>query len=74
MLTLHISCVYNQFEHLLARAFIAAQRAQHHLEHFYTLTGILLKVLYFSSLLHFCIFLGGVLLSRGGFVSTLVCA
>jgi hypothetical protein len=50
MLTLHISCAYNQFEHLLARAFIAAHLAQHHLEHFYTLTGILLKLLHF---LHF---------------------
>jgi hypothetical protein len=47
MLTLHISCAYDQFEHLLARAFIAAHLAQHHLEHFYTLTGILLKLLHF---------------------------
>jgi hypothetical protein len=53
---------------LLACAFIAAHIAQHYLEHFYTLTGILLKLLYFFifySLLHFCIFSGGVLLSRG---------
>jgi hypothetical protein len=34
MLTLHISCAYDQFEHLLARAFIVAHLAQHHLEHF----------------------------------------
>jgi hypothetical protein len=44
MFTLHISCAYDQFEHLLARAFIAAHIAQHHLEHFYTLIAILLKL------------------------------
>jgi hypothetical protein len=50
MLTLHISCVYDQFKHLLACAFIAAHLTQHNVEHFYTLTGILLKLLHF---LHF---------------------
>jgi hypothetical protein len=50
MLTLHISYAYDQFELLLACAFIVAHIAQHHLEHFYTLTGILLELLYF---LHF---------------------
>jgi hypothetical protein len=61
MLILHIYCVYDQFEHLQARAFIVAHIAQHHLEHFYTLIGILLKVMYslhfLLSLLHLCIFL-----------------
>jgi hypothetical protein len=77
MLTLHISCAYDQFEHLLACAFIAAHLAQHHLEHFYTLTGILLKLLHFLhilplfSLLHF---LRGSSLIEGEFFSTLVCA
>jgi hypothetical protein len=68
MLTLHISYAYDQFERLLARAFIAAHIAQPHLEHFYTMAGILLKLLHFLhfllSLLHF---LRGVLLSRGSF-------
>jgi hypothetical protein len=36
MLTLHISCAYDQFEHLVACAFITAHIAHHHLEHFYT--------------------------------------
>jgi hypothetical protein len=54
MLTLHISCAHDQFEHMLACAFIAIHLAQHHLEHFYTLTGILLKLLYFF--LHFLLF------------------
>jgi hypothetical protein len=70
MLTLHISCAYVQFQYFLARAFIAAHIAQHDLEHFYTLTGILLKLLDF---LHFLLCfaplhsLRGVLLSRGSF-------
>jgi hypothetical protein len=75
MLTLHISCAYDQFERLLARAFIAAHIAHLHLDHFYTLTGILLKLLHFlhfHPFLHFCIFSGRVLLSRGVSVSTLV--
>jgi hypothetical protein len=45
MLTLHIPCAHDQFEHLLARAFLAAHIAHHHLEHFYTPTGIVLKLL-----------------------------
>jgi hypothetical protein len=57
MLTLHISCTYDWFECLLACVFIVAHIAQHYLEHFYTMTGKLLKLLYF---LHyyplFCIF------------------
>jgi hypothetical protein len=53
MLTLQISCAYDQFEYLLACAFIAAHIAQHHLEHLYTLMGIVLH------------FLRGVLLLRG---------
>jgi hypothetical protein len=40
LLTLHISCAYDQFWHLLARAFITTHIAKHHLDHFYTLTGI----------------------------------
>ena len=70
MLTLHISCAYDQFEHLLARAFIAAHLAKHHIEHFYILTGILLKLLHFLHLLlsvAFLHFLKGVLLSMGSF-------
>ena len=63
MLTLHISCAYAQFEHLLARAFIAAHLAQHHLEHFYTLTGILLKLLHF---LHFLLSVAFLHFLRGG--------
>jgi hypothetical protein len=50
MLTLHISCAFDQFEYLLAHAFIVAHISQHHLEHFYNLTGIFLKHLQF---LHF---------------------
>jgi hypothetical protein len=50
MLTLHISCAYDQSEHLIACAFIAAHIAQHHLEHFYTFTSILMKLLH---ILHF---------------------
>jgi hypothetical protein len=69
MLTLHISCAYGQLECLLVSAFIVAHIAHHHLEHFYTLTSILVKLLYFlhfsSSLLHFCIFLGGSSLISG---------
>jgi hypothetical protein len=52
MLILHIFCAYDQFEHLLARAFIVAHMAQHHLEHFYILIAILLKLLYFLLFLH----------------------
>jgi hypothetical protein len=71
MLTLHISCAYDQFEWLLACAFIDAHIAPHNLEHFYTLTGIILKL---PNLRHFLLafaflhFLRGeVLLSRGSF-------
>jgi hypothetical protein len=67
MLNLHISCAYDQFEHLLAHTFIAAHIAQHYLEHFYTQTAILLKLLgflHFLQLLLFsCIFQGELLLS-----------
>jgi hypothetical protein len=64
------SCAYNQFSHLLARAFIVAHIAQHHLEHFYTLTGIHPKLLHFIYFLLSCVFLHflrGVLLLRGRF-------
>jgi hypothetical protein len=70
MLTLHISCAYDQFEHMLAHAFIAAHLAQH-LEYFYTLTGILMKLLHF---LHFLLsvaflhFLRGSSLVEGKFL------
>jgi hypothetical protein len=52
MLNFHISCAYYQFEHLLARAFIAAHIAQHHLEHLHTLTVIFLKLLHFLHFMH----------------------
>jgi hypothetical protein len=78
MLTLHISCAYDQFEWLLACAFIDAHIAPHNLEHFYTLTGIILKL---PHLRHFLLafaflhFLRGKFSCRGGvFLSTLVCA
>jgi hypothetical protein len=64
MLTFHISCAYDQFEYFLACVFIATHIAHHQLEHFYTLGGILLKVLHFlqfSSILQFRIFSGEVL-------------
>jgi hypothetical protein len=70
MITLHISCAYDQFEHLQALAFIATHIAQHHLEHFYTLTSILPKLLHFLHILlsfAFLHFLREVLLSRGSF-------
>jgi hypothetical protein len=75
MLTLHISCAYDQSEHLIACAFIAAHIAQHHLEHFYTFTSILMKLLH---ILHFLLSFAfmhflRVLLSRGVSVSTLIC-
>jgi hypothetical protein len=61
MLILHISYAYDQFEHMSARAFIVAHIAQHHLEHFYTLIVILVKLLHFlHSLFDPCILLGGV--------------
>lgn len=64
MLILNIFCAYNQFEHLLARAFIVAHMAQHHLEHFYILIAILLKLIFFLHFLHStfdpCILWGGV--------------
>jgi hypothetical protein len=76
MLTLHITCAYDQFENLLAPAFIAAHLAQHHLEHFlyfdlYTPEAPAFSPMFFS-LLHFCIFSRGVV--KGAFVSTLICA
>jgi hypothetical protein len=46
MLILHTSCTYDQFEHMLARAFAVARIAQHHLEHLYTLVAILMKLLH----------------------------
>jgi hypothetical protein len=68
MLKLHISCAYDQFEHLLACAFITAHIAQHHLEHFYTLTNILLKLLHILLYVAFLHFLRrGVLVSRASF-------
>jgi hypothetical protein len=54
----YISCAYDQFEHLLARAFIAKHIAQHHIEHLYTLTAILFKLLH--SPFDPCILSGGV--------------
>jgi hypothetical protein len=78
MLTLHIPCAYDQFEHLLARALYVAHIAQHHLEHFYTLTGILLKFghfLYFLLSFAFLHCFRGRSLIKGEFsVSTLACA
>jgi hypothetical protein len=68
LLTLHISCAYDQFEHLLARAFIAAHIAQHHLEHFYTLIGILLKFLYILLSFAFLYFLRESSLVKGEFL------
>jgi hypothetical protein len=77
MLTLHISCAYDQFECLLASAFYAAHIAQHQIENFYTLTRILLKLLHFLYFCHlFCnlVFSKGEFSCRGGvFLSTLVC-
>jgi hypothetical protein len=46
MLTLHIFSAYDQFEDLLARAFIVAHITLHHLEHFYILTSILINLLH----------------------------
>jgi hypothetical protein len=54
MLTLHISYAYDQFEHLIAHAFITVHIAHHHLEHFYTMTGILVKLLHFPFSTLFC--------------------
>jgi hypothetical protein len=63
MLILYKECAYDQFEHLLARAFISTHIAHHHLEHFYNLIAILLKLLHFLHFLHPsldpCIFSGG---------------
>jgi hypothetical protein len=66
MLTLHI-CAYDQIEYLLANAFIAAHIAQHHLEQFYALTDILLKLLHFILFLSFAFmhFLSGSSLVKG---------
>jgi hypothetical protein len=62
MHTLHIFCAYDQFERLQACAFIVVHIAWQHLEQFYTLTGILVKLLdslyFLISLLHLCIFFG----------------
>jgi hypothetical protein len=63
MLTLHISWTYDQFQNLLACAFIVAHIAQHHLEHFYTLTDILLKLLHS---LHFLLSFSFMHFLRGG--------
>jgi hypothetical protein len=64
MLTLHISCAYDHFEHMIARAFIATHITQNHLEHFYNLLAILLKLLRFLHFMHSpfdpCIPSGGV--------------
>jgi hypothetical protein len=72
MLTLHISCAYDQFELLLAHTFMVVHIAQHHLEHFYALIGILLKLPHFlHSLLSFVFlhFLRGSSLVKGEFLS-----
>jgi low temperature requirement protein LtrA len=50
MLGLYVSCAYDQFEHLLAHAYITTHIAQHHLEYFHILIAILLKLLYFPHL------------------------
>jgi hypothetical protein len=50
MLGLYISCAYDQFEHMLAHAYITTHIAQHHLEYFYIFVAILLKLLYFLHL------------------------
>jgi hypothetical protein len=78
MLTLHISCAYDQFKHLLAHASIVAHITQHHLGHFYTLNVILLK---FGHFLHFLLsfavlhyFRGRSLIKGEFYVSTLVCS
>jgi hypothetical protein len=71
MLTLHISCAYDQFEHLLAHAFIVVHITQHLLKQFYTSIGILLKLMY---ILHFLLsfaflhFLRGSSLVKGEFL------
>jgi hypothetical protein len=49
----YTSYVFDQFGHLLARAFTAAHIAQHHLDQFYTLIGMLLKLLHFFSIFPF---------------------
>jgi hypothetical protein len=64
MLTLHISCAYDQFECLLAHAFIVVHIAQHHLEHFYALTRIIPKLLHF---LHFLLSFAFLHFLRGEF-------
>jgi hypothetical protein len=69
-----MSCAYDQFEHLLARAFIAAHIAQHHLEHFYTLTAILLKLLHFLLSFVFLHFIRGFSCQTRVSISTLICA
>jgi hypothetical protein len=78
MLTFYISYAYDQFERLLARTLIVAHIAQHHLEHFYIMTGIILKLLHslhflLSLPLAFLQFLRWVSCRGGVSVSTLVC-
>jgi hypothetical protein len=68
----HISCAYDQLELLLAHALIVAHITQNHLENFYTLSGILLKLIHFlNSLLTFAFlhFLKGSSLVKGEFLS-----
>jgi hypothetical protein len=69
------TCAYDQFEHLLARAFIDAHLAQHHLEHFLDSDWYTPEAhAFFSisySLLHFCFFLGWFFCQGGVFFSTL---
>ena len=78
MLTLHISCAYAQFEHLLARAFIAAHLAQHRLEHFlhsgwYTPEAHAFSL--FHTLCCISVFSQGRFSCQGGvFISTPICA
>jgi hypothetical protein len=78
MLALHICCAYDQFEYLLARAFMATHIPQYHLVHFYTVTGILLKLLHFlhlSSIFWLCIFSRGEFSCQVGVsMSTIFCA
>jgi hypothetical protein len=68
LLILHISCACDQFEHFIAHTFIAAHIAQHHLEHFYTLIGILLKLLHILLSFAFLHFLRGSSRVKGEFL------
>jgi hypothetical protein len=67
MLTLHISFSYDQFEYLLAHAFIIAHIAQHHLEHFLCSDCYTPEAPAFSPLLFFSAFFRGSSLVKGSF-------